>query len=134
MPAYFVDSWFLIAICNRLDDDHTAARRIEARLAAGRFVTHDGVLSEVLTYFCETGAFNRQRGVAMVRRALRDFSVEPLSRDLFLRGLELYARRIDKEYSHIDCISMVVMEGYGIQYALTNDHHFAQAGFVVVNQ
>ena len=22
MPAYFVDTWFLVAICNRLDIDH----------------------------------------------------------------------------------------------------------------
>lgn len=134
MPAYFVDSWFLIAASNRLDGDFAAARRIESRLLGARFVTHDGVLSEVLTYFCEGGAFNRQQGVATVRRVLRDFVVEPLSRDLFMRGLELYARRIDKEYSHVDCISMIVMEDRGIQHVLTNDHHFTQAGFTVVNE
>ena len=134
MPAYFVDSWFLIAACNRLDSDYAAALRLEQRLAGARFITHDGVLSEVLTYFCEAGAFHRQHGVAMVRRALRDFAVEPMTRDLFMRGLERYAARLDNEYSHIDCVSMVVMEDTGIQHVLTNDHHFTQAGFTVVSQ
>jgi len=134
MPAYFVDSWFLIAISNHFDNDYSAARRIEARLAGAPLVTHDGVLSEVLTYFCEFGAFNRQRGAATVRRALRDFAVQPMTRDLFMRGLDLYARRLDKEYSHVDCMSMIVMEDHGIEHVLTNDHHFRQEGFTVVNQ
>ena len=133
-PAYFVDSWFLIAVCNRLDADHAAARRIEARLAGAQFTTHDGVLSEVLTYFCEAGEYNRQRGVATVRRALSHFAVVPLSRDLFLRGLELYARRADKQYSHVDCVSMSLMRSHNLDQVLTNDHHFQQEGFTVVNQ
>jgi predicted nucleic acid-binding protein len=29
---------------------------------------------------------------------------------------------------------MVVMEQRGIRHVLTNDHHFAQAGFVVVSE
>ena len=133
MPAYFVDSWFLIAVGNRLDDEHRAASRIEQRLAGARFVTHDGILSEVLTYFCEAGAFHRQRGVAMVRRALRDFTVEPMTRTLFIRGMDRYAARLDKEYSHVDCMSMIVMEDLAIQHVLTNDHHFQQEGFTLVN-
>lgn len=39
-----------------------------------------------------------------------------------------------RTYSLVDCISMVVMEERGIQHVLTNDHHFTQAGFTVVNQ
>jgi predicted nucleic acid-binding protein len=133
MPAYFVDSWFLIASGNRVDNDHAAVRRLEARLADTQFVTHDGVLSEVLTHFCEAGAFNRQRAVTTVRRALQRFVVEALTRDLFMRGLELYSRRIDKGYSHVDCVSMIVMEDFGIEHVLTKDHHFTQAGFTVLS-
>jgi predicted nucleic acid-binding protein len=49
--------------------------------------------------------------------------------DLFDRGFDLYARRLDKEWSLTDCVSFVVMTERGITEALTGDHHFGQAGF-----
>jgi predicted nucleic acid-binding protein len=56
------------------------------------------------------------------------------SSDLFDAALDLYARRLDKEYSLVDCASMVLMKRHGIHHVLTNDHHFRQEGFVVVNE
>lgn len=134
MRLYFLDSWYFIALWDRFDQDHATACRIEDALSGFRGVTHDGVLTEVLAYFSGSGPFARQRVVASVRRAMRDFTVKPLDRDLFLRGLELYSRRIDKEYSHVDCVSMSLMTELGIRSVLTNDHHFQQEGFTVVNQ
>lgn len=40
----------------------------------------------------------------------------------------LYADRRDKEWSGVDCMSMVVMADRGIDEILTHDHHFEQAG------
>ena len=51
----------------------------------------------------------------------------------FARALDLYEARPDKEYSLVDCMSMVVMRERGITHVLTNDHHFRQEGFTVVN-
>jgi hypothetical protein len=45
------------------------------------------------------------------------------------RGLDLYGRRPDKDWSLTDCISFEVMADRGIIEALTGDHHFTQAGF-----
>jgi len=39
-------------------------------------------------------------------------------------------KRPDKEWSLVDCSSMVVMARRGIAEAFTSDHHFEQAGFV----
>ena len=97
-------------------------------------VTHDAVLSEVLAYFSGYGAGSRTEAVGIVRRVLYEFEVIPGSRALFAAGLDRYAARPDKEYSHVDCMSMVLMENRGIHHVLTNDHHFAQAGFTLVNQ
>ena len=58
----------------------------------------------------------------------------PQTRESFLRGLDLYAKRSDKEYSLVDCISMTAMRDNGITDILTNDHHFAQEGFHVLIQ
>jgi uncharacterized protein len=133
MPLYFADAWFFIARSNRFDAAYAAALRLEAFVAGSRVITHEGVLSEVLAYFSGAGAFNRQRAVTTVRRALRDFRVANTARELFHNGLELYAARPDKEYSHVDCISMVLMRAHDIRHVLTNDHHFRQEGFIVLS-
>jgi hypothetical protein len=59
-------------------------------------------------------------------------SIVPPGKGLFDRGLELYARRIDKDWSLTDCISFLVMQDHQLQDAATFDHHFAQAGFNIL--
>lgn len=135
MRTFFADTWFFIALLDRRDPHHQRASRLALEVVPrGRVVTHDAVLTEVLTYFAAEGASMRQRAVEGVRSAVLQFEVIPGDRPLFIAGLDLYARRPDKEYSLVDCMSMVVMQERGIQHVLTNDHHFSQAGFVVVNQ
>jgi predicted nucleic acid-binding protein len=134
MPEYFVDTWYFIARLDRFDVHHSRARRIEQRLKLAPLVTHDAVLTEFLTYFSGHGINARMEAARAVRQVALNSIVIPGSRDLFLRALSLYERRPDKEYSLVDCMSMVVMEERGIRHALTDDHHFSQAGFTVVNE
>ena len=134
MPEYFADSWYFIALANRFDAHHAAARRLESTVSRSRVVTHDAVLSEVLTYFAGAGAFSRQRAVTVARNALRHFDVLPADRGLFTSALDRYAARVDKEYSLVDCMSMTLMRERGITHVLTNDHHFRQEGFTVVSE
>ncbi|MFL6248318.1 MAG: type II toxin-antitoxin system VapC family toxin [Thermoanaerobaculia bacterium] len=134
MPAYFVDTWYFVARLDRADVHHLRAQRLGARLTNEHLVTHDAVLTEVLAYFSGYGPGARTEAVGIVRRVVFDFEVVPASRTLFTAGLDRYAARPDKEWSHVDCMSMVLMESLGIHHVLTNDHHFAQAGFTVVNQ
>jgi predicted nucleic acid-binding protein len=134
MPTYFADAWFLIALFDRRDSHHRIAHRISRELSTHSLVTHDAVLTEVLSYFSDEGTYARSIAVEGIRGAIRSYDVLSVDRELFLAGLDRYAARPDKEYSHIDCMSMVLMERLGITHVLTNDHHFAQAGFIVVNQ
>ena len=50
----------------------------------------------------------------------------------FERGMLLYARRGDKDWSMTDCISFEIMKDRGLREALTADHHFEQAGFNIL--
>ena len=77
---------------------------------------------------------NRSMFAAFVRRfrAAQDVEVVPATMEWFDRGLELYETRPDKEWSLTDCISFLVMRERGVTDALTNDHHFEQAGFRVL--
>ncbi|HJQ38842.1 MAG TPA: PIN domain-containing protein [Thermoanaerobaculia bacterium] len=134
MLPYFADTWFLLAVLDRRDAHHARARRLRVTLGEATIITHDFVLSEVLAHFADDGAFSRARTVDAVRRALHTWHVIPADRPLFLAALDRYASRPDKEYSLVDCMSMIVMEERGIRHVLTNDHHFSQAGFLLVNE
>ncbi len=61
-----------------------------------------------------------------------DWQRLPATMEWFERGLELYERRPDKEWSVTDCISFAVMTERGVSEALTNDRHFEQAGFQIL--
>ena len=134
MREYFVDTWLLIASLDRDDEHHRQARRLGAMLAGAPLVTHDAVLTELLAFFSDGGAHLRRAAVDAVRRMRQEWIVLPAGRGLFDRALTRYEQRPDKEYSLVDCMSMVVMEERGITHVLTNDHHFSRAGFTVVNQ
>lgn len=90
----------------------------------------------VLTELADGLSAPRTRAAAVtVERRLRAdarVTIIPSSADLFRRGFELYAGRLDKEWSLTDCISFVVMSDLAITEALTGDHHFEQAGFVAL--
>jgi predicted nucleic acid-binding protein len=51
---------------------------------------------------------------------------------LFERGWLLYEQRPDKEWGLVDCISFILMQKRGVLHAVTNDHHFEQAGFIIL--
>ena len=134
MPLfYFVDTWFLVARFSRYDENHTRASAIDRRLPQSSFVTHDAVFTEFLAFVSGWGAVHRARAEEMVRAALRRWIVFPSDRSLFLQGLGLYGERLDKEYSLVDCMSMMLMKAQDIQHVLTNDHHFTQEGFTILN-
>lgn len=129
----FADTWYFIAVYDRFDGHHARALRLRSLYGAARVVTHEIVLSEMLSYFSNEGARGREIGVQAARLMLRNIEVLTPTRPLFERSLDLYAARPDKEYSLVDCMSMLVMRDRGISHVLTNDHHFRQEGFTVLS-
>jgi len=129
----FVDAWYFIASVGPRDAHHRAAVRLARHVANARLLTNEPVLTEVLTYFSDEGSRVRAIAARAVREALNDLLVVSVDRGMFLRALDLYENRPDKEYSLVDCMSMVVMRERGITHVLTNDHHFRQEGFTVLS-
>jgi predicted nucleic acid-binding protein len=130
----FADTLYWIAIARPNDSWATAARLAKANLGSVKLVTTEEVLSEVLTSLAGGGLNLRRAAAAMVRAILSspDVRVVSQSSESFLIGLAYYESRLDKSYSMADCISMQVMRSQQIEAVLTNDHHFAQDGFVVL--
>ena len=134
MRAVFADTVFWVAIFRHNDPWKLAARHAKKALGRARLVTTDEVLTEFLTALSAAGPLARTQAAQFVRTVLShpEIEVRPQSRQSFLRGLELYETRLDKNYSLTDCISMNVMRAASIDEALTNDRHFSQEGFTVL--
>jgi uncharacterized protein len=131
MNATFADTSYYLALLTPGDEHHSAALQCSLG-TAGIIVVTDFVLLEV----GNTLSRSRRRAAfpELVRnlRADPDTEIVPLSQELLDKGLDLYARRPDQEWSLTDCISFVVMGEHGLTEALTADHHFEQAGFTVL--
>ena len=127
--AVFADTWFYLALIDERDRTHESASRYAADLDQIQ-VTTRWVLAELLN----AAARGSGRNVAV--RFVRKLETAPLvkiireSDELFEQGVLLYERRRDKDWSLTDCVSFLVMDREGLREALTNDHHFKQAGFV----
>jgi len=134
MKSVFADSLYWIAIAKPGDPWAAAAKSAKGLLGEVRTVTTDEVLTEFLTALGTSGPNLRQQAAKIVRAIISSPNVKviPQSRESFLRGLQLYERRGDKEYSLTDCISMNAMKSESITEILTNDHHFEQEGFSIL--
>ncbi len=134
MKTAFVDTQYFAAFFQESDQWHERAVEVETQIVGYKFVTTDSVLCEVLNYFSGYGEETRQEVSAIILEVLADmnFQVVEQTRNEFLKGLELYASRLDKGYSLTDCISMNICREFDITEILTHDHHFEQEGFNVL--
>lgn len=134
MNLYFADTQFFVALINPRDQWHKRALEVETNLIEPFFVTTEGVLTEVLTFFCEYGEKARLKAAEAVELILNEPNTEVVSitHQLFIDGVELYKQRPDKGYSLTDCISMNICREREITKILTHDHHFTQEGFTIL--
>lgn len=131
MKAVFADTAFYVALANERDPYHAKALEL-ARTRRGRVVTTEYVLIEVGNLLSRTG--DRPSFLSPLEQIESDaeITVVPGTHDWFGRGVDLYKRRPDKQWSMTDCISFVVMKEMGLTEALTADRHFEQAEFTVL--
>lgn len=131
MKTVFADAFYFVGLINRADQHHARV------VAAARQLRDDVLTTEwILAEFADALAESASRRLVpqFIRTLEQDPKVRiiPASRELFQRGLQLYADRPDKEWSLTDCLSFVVMGDKNIREALTGDQHFEQAGFVAL--
>lgn len=130
MRTVFADAFYFFALV--IPDDPAHERAIDfLRTYKGRVITTAWVLTEVADGLARPASLRPLfLGLRAELRGNPKVKIVPFSDELFDAGLDLYARRPDKEWSLTDCVSFVVMQRNGLTEALTGDHHFTQAGFV----
>lgn len=134
MKAVFADTFYWVALTNKLDALHKQALELPQSLGLPLIVTTEQVITEYLNFFAEWGEHFRRKAAANVRGAfaLLTIRIIPHTREILLAGRALYEARSDKGYSLTDCISMRAMQSEYLTDVLTNDRHFEQEGFQVL--
>jgi predicted nucleic acid-binding protein len=134
MTKIFADTFYWAALLNPKDQWHRQAKQAQQKLGRVRVVTTETVLIELLNFFSEYGAEMRQTVVDTVRDILVGLDIDYISHspEIFLDALDFYERRLDKDYSLTDCVSMLTMKNLAVQKILTHDDHFKQEGLTIL--
>ena len=135
MKRFFIDTFYLVALLYRRDAWHDRVVAFSRSLSPiDTLLTTDAILVELLAALSTKGEHMRQEAAYTARMLMElpNVTVIAQNRVLLLEGIDLYERRIDKEYSLTDCISMQVMRREGLTDVLSNDHHFTQEGFHIL--
>jgi predicted nucleic acid-binding protein len=130
----FADACYWIASLNERDSLHEIATLLSDNLGARRVVTTELVLIEILNFFAELGPEKRRAAVTLAQTLREDTGLDviDLSETKFWNAVAFYNARPDQEWGLVDCASFQIMQTRGIHEALTNDHHFTQAGFTIL--
>ena len=134
MKIIFVDTHYLIAVINRLDQWHQSAILIIGTLGKAELVATESVFVETLNYFAEFRLEAKQHAAETIESFSANANVKVIEQtsELFREGIKFYKSRLDKGYSLTDCISMNVCRELEISEVLTRDHHFEQEGFKIL--
>jgi len=129
-----LDTAALIALSNRTDNWHREAVRIRQVLSqqGQKLVTSEWILTEFLNGFSKPPL--RQIAIQVLDRirSSRVVQIVSSSSALWWRGQEIYRQYADKEWSLVDCISIVICSEFNVSDIFTTDHHFEQAGFNIL--
>lgn len=132
MNLIFVDTCFWIALMSPQDALHLQAVSLSKKY--NELITSQEILAEFMNFFCGKGSNLRYAAIQLTKKIQNNESITLVEQTAksFNKGMNFYAERIDKEYSLIDCISMVTMREKKINRILTKDHHFSQEGFEIL--
>lgn len=131
MKTVFVDASFWVSLVNAHDTLHPATQKLSREYGDAQWVTTDAVLWETLNFYSSFSGHIRVLVAATIESIMDEPNLEIVTggRNWLIASSEFYRKRKDKQWSGVDCFSMLVMESKGIQDVLTTDHHFRQAGF-----
>lgn len=134
MRKIFADTAVLIALCNKSDNFHHQAFAVSQQLLQTnrKFITTNLILAE----FANTFSKARYKSLAIdMLEVIHDSPFRDCiiaDKRLMQKGIDLFKKMRDKDWSLVDCVSMVVADELRITEIFTTDHHFIQAGFTVL--
>ncbi len=130
----FIDTGGFYSLLVENDRAHKNAVSLLDGSKKGRFsfVCTDYILDETATLLKARGLSHVLPTFFDAVLSSRICRVEWTDSDRFVAAKNFFIRHDDKQYSFTDCVSFVVMKELNLGRVLTQDHHFAQAGFELV--
>ncbi len=128
--AVFVDASAWIAITNRRDDYHSAARELYHELLAARvplFAT-TWVAYEALSLIKSRMGYEKMLELWQVLSNPRTVRLIRVSEAMEEAGLQIFFGFQDKSWGVVDCVSIATMRLLGCRRAFAFDDHFREAG------
>ncbi len=95
-------------------------------------MTTDYVLDETITLLTARGQVGLIEPFLQSTLESHACQVEWMNPERFSEARRLLSQHLDQGWSFTDCVSFVVMKQRGLRDALTQDAHFAAAGFVAL--
>ncbi len=134
MKSIFVDTHYLVAIINRLDQWHSPAINTVNELGNAELIVTESVFIETLNYFAEFRSDIKHHAADSIEGFANNPAVEVIKQntETLANGINFYKSRLDKGYSLTDCISMNTCHNLNIKEILTHDRHFEQEGFKIL--
>ena len=134
MTRVFVDTSAFVALRNRAEREHEAARAGLSRLVSERaqLFTSNYVFAE--TYTALLVRVGRAEAIEWGRHFRAGAAIELLRVDEPMEedAWALLEFHTDKRWSYVDATSFALMEREGVQTAFAFDHHFRQRGLAVL--
>jgi len=130
----FIDTGFWIALFDRRDTNHLAAKNgIQTLLRRYQNCLSDFIIFETLTYL--NCSVKRHDLALSFLEKVRNVSFRCVKVDEMIKNkaLGLFEKYADKTLSMTDCTSFVIMSQKNIQKYAGFDDHFQQMGFVKVD-
>ena len=124
----FLDTGFVIALINERDQYHQQALDLADLYEQYFLVITDAILLEIANALARN---HKQEAIQIIEDLTSSENVEVirLTSELFERAFDLYKKRQDKSWGLVDCLSFIIMKDKNINFALSFDQHFVQAGF-----
>jgi predicted nucleic acid-binding protein len=130
----FVDTSAFVALRNRAEREHPAAREALARLVAERasMFTSNYVFAE--TYTALLVRVGRAEAIEWGRRFRASEAIELIRVDEVIddEAWAILESHADKSWSYVDASSFALMEREGTNEAFAFDRHFVQRGLSLV--
>jgi predicted nucleic acid-binding protein len=134
MSRLFVDTSGWGNLVDRSQAFHSLAATFYrlARQQNHEIVTTNYVLTELVALLTSPLKLPRSQIITFVQSLKKSTYIDIVHIDVETdtHAWQLLMSREDKNWSLVDCSSFIVMQQRNMTEALTNDHHFEQAGFV----
>jgi predicted nucleic acid-binding protein len=134
MTKLFVDTSGWANLIDISQPYHNLAVEIyhEHRSQKHKIITTNYIICELVALLSSPLRISRAKVIAFIQSLKKSPFIQIIHVDEIIdsHAWELLTQREDKNWSLVDCSSFIIMKQNKINEALTNDHHFEQAGLI----